>query len=76
MVTGENDPRTSFEKVTEAAKDAVEAVLTTTESVAAAIDDSRRPGGILNQLSRMTREAPLRSLAAAFVIGLIIARRR
>jgi hypothetical protein len=76
MVTGEKDLRTSFEKVTEAAKDAVEAVLTTTESVAAAIDDSRRPGGILNQLSRMTREAPLRSLAAAFVIGLIIARRR
>jgi hypothetical protein len=76
MVIGENDPRTSFEKATEAAKDAVEAVLTTTESVAAAIDDSRRPGGILNQLSRMTREAPLRSLAAAFVIGLIIARRR
>jgi hypothetical protein len=76
MVADDNDRRTSFEKAIDAANVAAEAVLTTTESLAAAIDNSRRPGGVLNQLSRMTRVAPLRSLAAAFVIGLIIVRRR
>jgi hypothetical protein len=76
MVADDNDPLTSFEKATDAVNIAAEAVQTTTESVAAAIDDSRRPGGVLDQLSRMTREAPLRSLAIVFVVGLIFARRR
>ena len=76
MVDDKHDPRTSLEKTTDAVNVAAEAVLTTTESVAAVIDDSRRPGGMLDQLSRMTREAPLRSLTMAFVVGLIIARRR
>jgi ElaB/YqjD/DUF883 family membrane-anchored ribosome-binding protein len=76
MVTSENDRRSAFEKATDAVNGAAETVQTTTESVAAAIKDSRRPGGILDQLSRFTREAPLRSLAVAFVVGLIVARRR
>ena len=76
MVDDKHDPKTSLEKTTDAVNVAVEAVKTTTERVAAAIDDSRRPGGILDQLSRVTRGAPLRSLAIAFVAGLIFARRR
>jgi hypothetical protein len=70
------DPRSALEKATDAVNGAAETVQTTTESIAAAIEDSRRPGGILDQLSRFTREAPLRSLSIAFVVGLIIARRR
>jgi hypothetical protein len=76
MVTNKDDPRSVFDKATDAVSDAAETVQTTTESVAAAIESSRRPGGLLNQLSRFTREAPLRSLAIAFVVGLIAARRR
>jgi hypothetical protein len=76
MVADDNDRRSSFEKATDAVNIAAEAVQATTESVASAIDESRRPDGVLDQLSRMTREAPLRSLAIAFVVGLIFARRR
>jgi ElaB/YqjD/DUF883 family membrane-anchored ribosome-binding protein len=76
MIAAKYDPRTHFEKATDAVHDATETVQTTAESVAAAIEDSRRPGGILDQLSRFTREAPLRSLAIAFVVGLIVAGRR
>ena len=76
MVDDKHDPRTALEKTTDAVNVAAEAVRTTTESIATAINDSRRPGGMLDQLSRMTREAPLRSLAIAFVVGLIFARRR
>ena len=76
MMTTPDDPRSTFEKTTDAVNSAAEVVQTTTESVAAAIEDSRRPGGMLDQLSRMTRGAPLRSLAIAFVVGLIVARRR
>lgn len=70
------DPRSALEKATDAVNGAAETVQTTTESVAAAIEDSRGPGGILDQLSRFTREAPLRSLTIAFVVGLTVARRR
>ena len=73
-MTGES--QTMFDKATEAVNDATETVQTTTESIASAIEDSRRPGGVLNQLSRFTREAPLRSLAIAFVLGAMFARRR
>ena len=76
MDTPQNDPRSTVEKVTDAVSAVADTVQTTTESVAAAIEDSRRPGGVLNQLSRITREAPLRSLAIAFAVGLIVARRR
>ena len=76
QMTDEGDPRSAFEKVTEAVQGATEAVQSTTESLSGAIDDSRRPGGVLDQLSRFTREAPLRSLTLAFLAGLIVARRR
>ena len=76
MVTSDNDARSAFAKATDAVNGAAETVQTTTESVAAAIENSRGPGGTLDQLSRFTREAPLRSLAIAFVIGAIVARRR
>jgi hypothetical protein len=75
MFTGENDPRTAFEKTTAAVNDASEAVERTTENIRASIRDSQRPGGVLDQLTRFTREAPLRSLAIAFVLGMMVARR-
>jgi hypothetical protein len=71
-----DDPQTMFDKATAAVNDAAETVQTTTESIASAIDNSRRPGGVLDRVSRFTREAPLRSLAIAFALGLVLARRR
>ena len=59
----ENDTRTMLDKATGAVQDAADAVQQTTESIVNAIEDSRRPGGVLDQVTRITRESPLRSLA-------------
>jgi hypothetical protein len=76
MTIGESDPPTALDKATDAVRGATEAVQATSESIAGAIEAGRRPGGLLDQLARFTREAPLRSLAIAFVFGLTFARRR
>ena len=76
MKTNGNEPRSVLDKATEAVLDVTEAVQTTTDSIAGAIEDSRRPGGMLNQLARLTREAPLGALAIAFLAGVMFARRR
>jgi hypothetical protein len=77
MTMDESDPRTGLEKATEAVHDATEAVRTTSDSIAGAIEDSRRPGGMLiNQVARFAREAPLRSLAIAFLFGFMLSHRR
>jgi ABC-type transporter Mla maintaining outer membrane lipid asymmetry permease subunit MlaE len=67
---------TVLDKATEAVHDAREAVQMTSQSLAGAIDAGRRPGGLLDQLARLTREAPLQSLAIAFLLGFIVALRR
>jgi methyl-accepting chemotaxis protein len=71
-----NDPRTVLDKAADAVNSAAEAVQSTTESIAGVIEDSKRPGGVLDQVTRITREAPLRALALAFLVGWIAARRR
>jgi hypothetical protein len=76
MTTNGNDPRSVLDKATDAVLNVTEAVQTTTNSIAGAIEDSRRSGGMLNQLARLTREAPLGALAAAFLVGVMFARRR
>jgi hypothetical protein len=76
MTTNGNEPRSVLDKATEAVLDVTEAVQTTTDSIAGAIEDSRRPGGMLNQLARLTREAALGALAIAFLAGVMLARRR
>jgi hypothetical protein len=76
MITNGNEPGSALDKTTDAVLDVTEAVQTTTNSIAAAIEDSRRPGGMLNQLARLTREAPLGALAVAFLVGVMFARRR
>jgi hypothetical protein len=74
-MTTENDAPTMLDKATEAVHDATEAVQATTQSIAGAIEAGRRPCGFLDQLSRLTREAPLPSLAIAFLVGFMVARR-
>jgi hypothetical protein len=75
-MTVEVDAPTALDKATEAVHDATEAVQTTSQSVAGAIEAARRPGGFLDQLARLTRDAPLPSLAMAFLLGFLVVRRR
>jgi hypothetical protein len=48
----------------------------TSQSIAEAIEAGRQPGGPLDRLANLTRETPIQSLAIAFLLGFIIARRR
>jgi hypothetical protein len=76
MTTDAGDQPTAWAKATEAVRGATEAVQATSESVAAAIEAGRRPGRLLDHLSRLTCEAPFRSLAIAFLLGVMFSRRR
>jgi hypothetical protein len=75
-MTAESDATTVLDKATEAVHDATEAVQATTQSIAGQSRRVDRPGGLLDQLARLTREAPVQSLAIAFLLGLIVARGR
>jgi hypothetical protein len=46
------------------------------QSVSNAIDSRREPGMPLDTIARLVREAPLHSLAVAFLLGMVVARRR
>lgn len=79
---GEGEPlRTtnSQDKLVQA-KEAIQAttekVNATTRAVADAIEAGRQPGAPLDRLARWAREAPLHSIAVAFLIGIILGRRR
>ena len=72
----ENEGSSILSKTTEAVRDAAEAVQATTHSIADAVEAGRRPGAPLDQLARLTRRAPFQSLAIAFLLGVLFARRR
>jgi hypothetical protein len=63
------EPKPALEKVSEAVKD-------TAQRVGDAIDAGRKPGRPLSILSNIAREAPLGSLLVAFLLGVVVARRR
>jgi hypothetical protein len=62
-------------KTANVVREASDAVQSTTQSISDAIAAGRRPGAPLHRLARLTRQAPLQSLAIAFLAGLIVARR-
>ena len=70
------DAPTVLAEATEAVKKATEAVQTTSRSIAEAVEAGRRPGAPLDRLASLTREMPPHALATAFLLGLIVARRR
>jgi hypothetical protein len=76
MKMDRGDLQTVLDETAEAVRDTTAAVQTTSESIAGAIAAGRRPDGLRDHLSRLTRAAPLRLLAIAFLAGLIVARRR
>lgn len=76
MTTQEGDPRGVLDKATDAVRGATETVQATSESITEAIEDSRRPGGVLYEVIRITRESPLRALGLALLVGWLAGRRR
>jgi hypothetical protein len=59
-----------------AAARAAETIQSASHRVSNAIETGREPGMPLDILSRLVREAPLHSLAIAFLLGVAISRRR
>lgn len=76
MGSDEDNAREVIDRATEAVRHATEDVQTTSESIVGAMEANRRSGGVLDQLTRVTRDAPLRSLMIAFLAGFIITYRR
>jgi hypothetical protein len=63
------EPKSTVAEVSEAVKGTV-------HRIRDAINTGRKPGMPLSILSNIAREAPLGSLLAAFLLGVVVARRR
>jgi hypothetical protein len=63
------EPKSTAAEVSDAMKD-------TAHRIGDAIDAGKKPGMPLSILSNVVREAPLGSLFAAFLLGVVVARRR
>ena len=63
------EPKSTAREVSDAMKD-------TAHRIGDAIDAGKKPGMPLSILSNVVREAPLGSLFAAFLLGVVVARRR
>ena len=59
-----------------AATQAADTLRAASQHVSDAIDSGREPGVPLDTMARFVREAPLHSLAIAFLLGMVVARRR
>jgi hypothetical protein len=59
-----------------AAEKAAETIQSASRRVSDVIETGRQPGMPLDTLARLVRQAPLHSLAIAFLLGVAISRRR
>ncbi|SDS77035.1 hypothetical protein [Bradyrhizobium canariense] len=59
-----------------AAERAADAIQSVSQRADSAIEAGRKPGMPPDMLSRLVRQAPLQSLAIAFLVGAILFRRR
>lgn len=69
----EFDPQTENKSTLD---QATETIQSATRRVSDVVDAARQPDMPLDVLVKWTRQAPLQSLAIAFVLGLVLARRR
>ncbi|MGA9952924.1 MAG: hypothetical protein WBQ22_06770 [Bradyrhizobium sp.] len=76
MTAHESDLPTGLDKAAEAVRGVTEPDQATSESIAEAIETDRRPAGLLDQVAKLAREAPISALATAFLFGFVFARRR
>jgi ElaB/YqjD/DUF883 family membrane-anchored ribosome-binding protein len=65
-----------LDQAREAVQAAAGTVKETTQSIADAVDAGRRPGAPLDRLARWAREAPLHAVTVAFLVGVLLGRRR
>lgn len=65
-----------LDQAREAVQAATQTVKETTRSVAEAVDASRQPGRPLDRLARWAQEAPLHAVTVAFLVGVLVGRRR
>ena len=70
------DSPNKVDQAKEAVQAATETVKETTQSVADAIEAGRQPGAPLDRLARWTQEAPLHAVTVAFLVGILLGRRR
>jgi hypothetical protein len=70
------DGPTVLEQAKEAVQAATQTVKDTTQSVADAIEAGRQPGAPLDRLARWAREAPVHAVTVAFLVGILLGRRR
>jgi hypothetical protein len=69
-------PRAPGEPIRSVAEQAAQAFRSASQRVNEAIEAVQEPGMPLDTLSRWTHQAPLQALAAAFLIGVLVTRRR
>jgi hypothetical protein len=72
----DTDGSSKLDQAKEAVQAATTTVKATTQTVADALEAGRQPGAPLDWLARSAREAPLHALAVAFLIGVMLGRRR
>jgi ElaB/YqjD/DUF883 family membrane-anchored ribosome-binding protein len=65
-----------LDQAKEAVQGATRTVKETTQSIADAVEAGRRPGAPLDRLARWSREAPLHAVTVAFLVGVLLGRRR
>jgi hypothetical protein len=69
-------PRAPGESIRSVAEQAAQAFRFASRRVNEAIETVQEPGMPADMLRRMTRQAPVQALAIAFLVGILIARRR
>ena len=76
-MTGEGiDGPNKLNQAKEAVEAATQTVKETTRSVAGAIEGGRRPDAPLERLAHWAQEAPLHAVTVAFLVGVLLGRRR
>lgn len=65
-----------LDQAREAVQAATQTVKETTRSVADAVEAGRQPGAPLDRLARWAQAAPLHAVTVAFLVGVLLARRR
>ena len=70
------ESQNKLDQAREAVQAATQTVKETTQSVADAVEAGRQPGAPLDRLARWAQEAPLHAVTVAFLVGVLLGRRR
>jgi hypothetical protein len=65
-----------LDQAKEAVQTAADTVRATSSTIAGAIEAGRQPGEPLDRLARWAREAPIHAVLVAFLVGMVMGRRR